>query len=194
MSAALKLFAERGFHGVGIEQVAEAAGVARTTVYRRWSSKEALISAAIAQYRGASDENVLKKRVSPATILDEVTGAVVEIFAAPDYQKIIARLVGSVPDYPELMSTYRENYLLPRRRLAAAVLEKARAEGLLSSGAEPEILLDLIAGAIMHYMLVQQGNRSKIKLRDYVLRVLHALGLLDTTDRGAQHIVERKRR
>ena len=35
LHAVLDLFVERGFAGVGIEQVAERAGVARTTVYRR---------------------------------------------------------------------------------------------------------------------------------------------------------------
>lgn len=193
LEAAVRLFAERGFDGLTLEHVAETAGVARTTVYRRWSSKEALISAAIAQHRGASDAGVLKKSISPAAMLNEVIDALVETLAAPEYRKIVARLVGSVPDHPELMLSYWKNYLLPRRNSAAAVLERARADGRLPSAADPEILLDLIAGAILNRILVQQGDRSKIKLREYLTKVFHALGLLEAKHLYAEGDVVRKR-
>jgi hypothetical protein len=137
------------------------------------------MSAAIAECRGTSDERALKKRTSPAVMLEEVTGALVDTLAAPYYQKMVARLVGSVPDCSELMSAYWENYLLPRRNIAAAALEKVRAEGLLPSDKDPEILLDLIAGAVMYHLLVRQGDRSKTKLREYIAKVFHALGLLE---------------
>lgn len=183
LGAALKLFIERGIHGVGIEQIAKYAGVARTTVYRRWSSKEALISAAIAEYRGAADESALKRWASPSDMLDEVIDALVDTLAAPDYQKIVARLVGSTPDYPELMSAYWENYLVPRRNAAGEVLDWARAEGLLPSETDPEILLDLIAGGVMHHILVRQADRSKGKLREYIIKIFRTLGLLSAKDR-----------
>ena len=41
--AAVELFAERGFEGVSIEDVAALAGVSRATIYRRYPSKVDLI-------------------------------------------------------------------------------------------------------------------------------------------------------
>ena len=52
----MKLFVQRGFDGTTLEDIAEKAGVARTTVYRRWSSKQALLAQAIAKGRGASEQ------------------------------------------------------------------------------------------------------------------------------------------
>src|SRR5580692_4014518 len=42
LQAAAELLAERGLHGMSIEEVASRAGVAKATVYRRWPSRGAL--------------------------------------------------------------------------------------------------------------------------------------------------------
>lgn len=42
------LLEERGYRELSVDEVAERAGVAKTTVYRRWPSKGALVAAAIA--------------------------------------------------------------------------------------------------------------------------------------------------
>jgi len=44
MQAALELFAERGFHGTAVPQVAERAGVGAGTIYRYFENKEALVN------------------------------------------------------------------------------------------------------------------------------------------------------
>lgn len=63
VSAAARVFARDGFHGVGIERVLAEAGVAKMTLYRHFKSKDELIAAALEQ---ASVENVagLESRVS----------------------------------------------------------------------------------------------------------------------------------
>ena len=43
LKATVELFAEEGFDGMSIEAVANQAGVGKTAIYRRWSSKEALV-------------------------------------------------------------------------------------------------------------------------------------------------------
>ncbi len=48
--AAKQLFLERGFEGVNLERVAQAAGVSRQTVYNLFGSKEALFRATVAQH------------------------------------------------------------------------------------------------------------------------------------------------
>ena len=44
LEAALSLFADRGFHGTAIPDIAAAAGVAAGTIYRHFPSKEALVN------------------------------------------------------------------------------------------------------------------------------------------------------
>ena len=54
LRAALELFVEHGIAGASIERIAKRAGVAKTSVYRRWSSREALLAQAIETARNAT--------------------------------------------------------------------------------------------------------------------------------------------
>jgi AcrR family transcriptional regulator len=51
LDAALELFAERGYAGLSIDEVASRAAVNKTTVYRRWPTKAELVRAALLQLR-----------------------------------------------------------------------------------------------------------------------------------------------
>jgi AcrR family transcriptional regulator len=44
LSAALELFAEKGFHGTAVPEIAERAGVAAGTIYRYFTNKEAIVN------------------------------------------------------------------------------------------------------------------------------------------------------
>jgi AcrR family transcriptional regulator len=171
LRAALKVFIEQGIEGATIEQIADTAGVARTTLYRRWSSKEDLIAQAIADARGAAERqtaNKVKLSGSPESLID----ALAATFTSPDYKKLAARLIGSVPNNPELMAAYWRDYLLPRRSLVRGLLE-----GVVRAKREPEIILDLISGAIIHHLFVRPGERTRAEMRSYLARVLDELRL-----------------
>ena len=183
LAAALKLFTERGFAGASLEAVAEAAGVARTTLYRRWTSKAALIAEAIAAGRGAPELDLTASDLSVAGLRDALVEAISRTLTAPEFRSVMARLVGAGPDHPELLAVYWRAYMAPRRAALVQVIERARAEGMIPPGAaaraDPEILLDLIGGALMHHVLVRPGERSAAELRTYLREVLQALGLAD---------------
>src|ERR1017187_7822073 len=52
LRAATELLAERGLHGLSIEEVASRAGVAKTTIYRRWHSRGTLaLDAFLAEFK-----------------------------------------------------------------------------------------------------------------------------------------------
>lgn len=69
--------------------------------------------------------------------------------------------------------------MAPRRRVVASLLEQARSKGLIRHGAEPELLMDLIGGAIIHHALLRPGRRSSQEMRTYLLSVLRELGLTE---------------
>jgi AcrR family transcriptional regulator len=52
LSAAIDLLAERGYSGFSVERVVERSGVAKTTLYRHWRTRNDLLAAAIAELRG----------------------------------------------------------------------------------------------------------------------------------------------
>ena len=110
LRAALELFVEHGIAGASIEKIAKQAGVAKTSIYRRWTSREALLAQAIEAARNATGYTIdLLERTSPHDLIKLLVEAC-EVIAKPEIRKLMARLIGSSPDYPELIEIYCETY------------------------------------------------------------------------------------
>ena len=76
LQAAAGLFAERGFHGVSISDVAEAAGLVKSAIYHHFPSKEALYIAVLDQTCKTSRQLMAEAAQGP-TWLDRLRGATV---------------------------------------------------------------------------------------------------------------------
>lgn len=70
LNAALQLFTEFGFHGTAMPQVAERAGVGAGTIYRYFTSKEALVNTLYRDWKEFQIAEILRD-VPPATPLRE---------------------------------------------------------------------------------------------------------------------------
>src|ERR1700683_2837051 len=53
LGAAIDLLAERGYSGFSVEGVVERTGIAKTTLYRHWPTRDDLLAAAISRLDGA---------------------------------------------------------------------------------------------------------------------------------------------
>lgn len=191
LQAAFKVFVERGVDGASIEQIADYARVARTTLYRRRLSKEALIAKAIAAVRG-EQERLAADRARFAKSPQPLIEALADVVTRSEYTQLAARLIGSVPDSPELMETYWNNYLLPRRSAMVKMIESARDRGLIRQGSDPDILLDLISGAIVHHLLIKPGKRSRSEMYAYLLRVLREVAPEATARKASSKMTRRE--
>ncbi len=180
LRAALELFVEHGIEGASFEQIARRAGVARTTVYRRWSSREDLVAQAMEVAREAPERSLTTAaRVPPKRMADELINALSEMATRRDYLKTVAKLVGSVPDSPKLMSVYWNTYLIPRRRMVAEIIGRARERGAIPKGTDSEILQDMIGGAIMYHLLIRPGRKNRKEMRAYIRRLIRHAGLTE---------------
>src|SRR5215472_9132938 len=154
LRAALELFIEHGVSGASIERIAKRAGVAKTSIYRRWSSREALLAQAIEVFRNATGFTTdLVNSTPPQDFIKLLIGAC-DMVARPEIRRLMARLIGSIPDCPKLIEVYRETYLLPRRQAFGRALERAQAAGLLAAGADLEALADMIIGAVIYRLVM----------------------------------------
>jgi AcrR family transcriptional regulator len=179
LQAAFELFVERGLAGASIEEIAKRAAVARTSIYRRWSSRDVLLAEAIeaARNKFAPEHSAdLIGRASPSEFVHLLLG-IGELMKQPEVRRLVARLVGTIPDNPHLVQIYRETYFAPRRHALLAALQRAQAAGMLSPDADIEVLADMLAGALMHRLLFELGPGEAIEdVRVYVLRLLKELG------------------
>ena len=178
LRAALELFIEQGIVGASIEKIAKRAGVAKTSVYRRWSSREALLAQAIEVARNATGYTVnLVDRTAPQDFVKLLLEAC-EVVGRPEIRKLMSRLIGSIPDYPKLIEVYRETYFLPRRQAFGRALERVRAAGLLAKDIDLEALADMIIGAVMYRLIMQSsGDNPTSELRKHMISLLRQAGL-----------------
>lgn len=74
LAVARQLLRENGYRDLNVDVVAERAGVAKTTLYRRWPSKGALVAAAIESLAPATDGDVLSVLRETCTLLNLLIG------------------------------------------------------------------------------------------------------------------------
>lgn len=168
---------EHGIAGASIEKIAKQAGVGKTSIYRRWTNREALLAQAIEVARNATGYTIdLLDRTSPRDLIKLLVGAS-EVISKPEIRKLMARLIGSSPDYPKLIEIYRETYYLPRRRAFVRALERAQTAGLLAENIDLETLADMLIGALTHRLLLSSpGENSVSELRDHMIKLLRQAG------------------
>lgn len=127
LDAALALFVEKGFAATRSEEVAARAGVSKGTLYLYYPSKEELLKA------------VIRHNLSPliaegADLADHFEGSMTELLAAlmNTWWERVGRtpaggihkiMLSEVRNFPELASFYREEVVLPGKRLLMRTLK-----------------------------------------------------------------------
>jgi len=177
LRAALELFSEFGIEGASIGQIANRAGVARTTIYRRWSSREDLLVDAIERTRNFPEQLMEGlEKMQPAELVNLILDAGVDALTQTKFRNLAARLIGCSPSHPALMSAYQDKYLQPRRLAFIRIFEKAQAQGLLPQNTDVEILGDMITGTTLYYLLFQPNEQTETNVRVYLLRLFQQAG------------------
>jgi AcrR family transcriptional regulator len=177
LRAALELFSEYGIEGASIGQIANRAGVARTTIYRRWSSREDLLVDAIERTRNFPEQLMEGlEKMQPAELVNLILDAGVDALTQTKFRNLAARLIGCSPSHPALMSAYQDKYLQPRRLAFIRIFEKAQAQGLLPQNTDVEILGDMITGTTLYYLLFQPNEQTETNVRVYLLRLFQQAG------------------
>lgn len=167
IEATLDLLAEEaGVTGVSIEAVAARAGVGKTTIYRRWPNKEALIVDALAVLKGPMPE--------PAG--DSVRADLVIFMESFRTERTRRQLdcywtvIGSSEKYPDLWLRYRQDVLEPRREAVRAVLRRGIETGELRPDLDVEVALSMIVGALT--MQVRSLGVGETLPADYPAKVV----------------------
>jgi AcrR family transcriptional regulator len=177
LRAALELFSEYGIEGASIGQIANRAGVARTTIYRRWSSREDLLVDAIERTRNFPEQLMEGlEKMQPAELVNLILDAGVDALTQTKFRNLAARLIGCSPSHPALVSAYQDKYLQPRRLAFIRIFEKAQAQGLLPQNTDVEILGDMITGTTLYYLLFQPNEQTETNIRVYLLRLFQQAG------------------
>jgi AcrR family transcriptional regulator len=181
LTAALDVFVEHGINGTSIEQIAKRAGVGKLSIYRRWSTKERLIVDAIESLvvrediHWPTEEEI--RSTSPYELVRQNLRVAARTAADPRFRALVAQIYGSSVSHPVLMETYWKRYIVPRRQLTFALLERAQKEGTVAADADLEVLVDMLAGGVT-YRVLQPNPPTERQLRRHLEAAYHQVGLL----------------
>jgi AcrR family transcriptional regulator len=173
LAAALDLIAESGVEGVSIDQAAKRAGVARTTVYRRYATRDDLAVAALV----ANEAAVLVSFQVPEqpSLADLV--ATWSAGLSDSRSRILLRRMMSVPrEHPELWAAFRAASAGSRDESVHDLVVRARQDGQLAADADIEMVQALLTGAVAVHLTNYPDDVSFEEVSDYFWRVLRTLG------------------
>ncbi len=150
--------AEVGYGRLSIEAVARRAGVAKTAVYRRWSSKLQLVLDVVSSVAGETlpvvDTGSLRGDLE--VILKIVARALRHRLAS----QIIPDLLAEAARTPEIAESLEKLLRAHQRSIGEQLVALARERGELSSAVDPDLVVDLIVGPLYWRLAISRTPLS----------------------------------
>ncbi|WP_276138822.1 TetR/AcrR family transcriptional regulator [Rhodococcus sp. T2V] len=155
LDATRELLAENGFGSLTVEGVAARSGVAKTTIYRRYRSKNDLALAVLLDM--VDEVSTQPYRADTATELTALVDRTVELMCTSLMGLVMKGLVSEVAADPELARVYREQVVSHRLADVSALVERGISRGELRADLDPEMVTDLVLGPI-YYRFFLSGS------------------------------------
>jgi AcrR family transcriptional regulator len=157
LQATLGLLAEVGFDAMSIEAIAARAGVGKTTIYRRYSSKEELVADAIESMR---EEVLIPDTGNLWSDIDALIENAAQITLSPLGRQTVAMIISSASSNSGFAQIYWTKYLQPRRQGFAVVIERAKARNEVQADLDPGLVFDTISGIMLYALIFQPTSES----------------------------------
>ncbi|WP_433331180.1 TetR/AcrR family transcriptional regulator [Spirillospora sp. CA-294931] len=155
LAATLRLLAESGYHALRVDAVAEGAGVAKTTIYRRWPSKQEMVMDALSMRLG---ETRLQDTDDPVADLRRLTAVVYGQLAEDGADRTFPLLLAELLQFDELATVYRARFVEPARSRARYLIRRAVDRGQIRAEIDPEVLMDAVISPVLYRPLAIGGT------------------------------------
>jgi AcrR family transcriptional regulator len=175
LEATRALLAERGWADLTIAEVAARAGVAKTTLYRRWPGKADLVVDAMAELFSHLEV------VDRGSMLEDALATVaqyVELLQLPETQAALLALASEADRDPSLRVKVRGQVIDPQRRLVYEAWERAYARGEVEGETDIDLIFDMICGTLVHRILIKGEPVDEAYLTRFVTVLLAGVAQL----------------
>jgi AcrR family transcriptional regulator len=151
LEATWKLLKTTTLRDLSIEAIARESGVGKTTIYRWWPSKVAVVMDAFV-------ENVLSvtpfpEDLSATEAIRAQMTSLVQAFSG-EYGRIVAQIIAEGQADPDALASYRDRFIYPRRAAASAIIQRGIESGEFDPSLDPELAIDILYGSIYFRLLV----------------------------------------
>jgi len=170
--AAIDVLERLGYAAFTMEAVAEQSGIAKSTLYRHWPNRIALLADALETLNRQPDQreplrkNELRERVI------ELVGHLATVFEGSRIARVMPALIEAAERHPEVRA-FLHDYSATRRRTLVHLLQEGANLGELPPDFDPELAALALSGPIFYrrFMTPAPFPREKVaQLADLVLR------------------------
>jgi AcrR family transcriptional regulator len=146
LRAAIDVIRDVGYDAAAMDAIAARAGVGKATVYRRWSSKEALVADAI--------ERIMVWHAVPDTgttrgDLRAVLRDTMRMYHDPQTTALLSSLVAAMARSEQIAAAVRGGFVAVRRKTMRKVIELGIERGDLRKNTDVHLALDLLSGPLL---------------------------------------------
>lgn len=178
---AMALFWRQGFHATSIQQLVEATGVNRASMYQTFGDKRGLFRAAMDRYineRSAKRIAAVDRTGSPLAV---IRGYFLALIAA---ESDIERQMGCfltnsavelAPIEGEVKQRVQAVFTAMRDRLAAAI-HSGQADGSIRRDIEPDALADMLLGLLQGLRVLARSGSDKAEIEANIETALKVIG------------------
>ena len=146
LGTAFELLSESGVIGFTIDEVARRSGVAKTTIYRHWASREALVLEACARI---SDEQDLPDTGSVTTDLVALLVNVGNLLVTARWSSVVPSIVDVAerdPEFAAVHATIQRGHAAPVR----LVLDRAVKRGDIPATTDQSFVISALMGPLYY--------------------------------------------
>ncbi|MEH2000019.1 MAG: TetR/AcrR family transcriptional regulator [Nostoc sp.] len=169
LQATLDLLAEVGYESMSIEAIASRAGVGKTTIYRRYTSKEELVADAIESLR---DDLLIPDTGRFWGDMDILINNAATKIDSPLGRQTLALIISTASSNPQFAEVYWTKYTKLRREAFSKVLERAKFRGEIHKDADVDLIIDLVSGSL-YYALIFKPTTEPVEA--YMRRTMNLL-------------------
>ena len=173
LRATLEMLGEGGAGNLSIDGVAARAGVGKATIYRRWSSKEALLLEAL-----STDTNAIASPDSGTLRgdLELYFDDLVERLRQNQNSDVLPHLIEAACYDAEVRNSLDE-YLSSRQLPLRQLLQRAQERGEIAARIDLSVVVDVLVGPVIYRRLMTRDRIDGVFVRKLLDIVLTPAGL-----------------
>ena len=166
LDATREILAEGGVRALTVEGVAARAGVAKTTIYRRWRGKDELALAVLVDMveSVASTPDLGDARRE----LIRFVGKAVKILSTTLMGRVMQGLVSDLATDPDLARAFRAQVVAVRINETRRVVDRGVARGQLRPDIDIELVHELLFGPV-YYRLLLNGAQLESRFAEQIV-------------------------
>lgn len=139
---------------LSIERIAREAGVSKTTIYRWWPTKAAVVIDSFVDSHIA--RTPVRHDISAIDAIREHLGSLAEVYAGHE-GSLVAQLIAECQCDPDAMKEFRERFWRHRQEAVTALMRRAMEEGSVRNDLPPVELVELLYSPIYFRLLLHAG-------------------------------------